>query len=107
MSEIAKGDLLINNIQLNVFDNLTEILRKTINMDKRIRNINNFQHLYFDTVQFYGESGRCRFIFNSNGILEEFSFGISEEDYKYSEIDEKKLILFLMKNFLLKLHMLI
>lgn len=90
MSNLKKGEVCINNIEISIKDSLTDVLQKTISLKKECQNINNYQHLYFEEISFLSVAGYACISFNSEGNLITYSFRISREK---SDSDASKLIL--------------
>ena len=74
MASLLNGEIIINKIEISINDSLTDVLYKTMNLTKIIKNINNFQHLFFNDVLVYGKKGNIKFIFSSDGKMTYLSF---------------------------------
>lgn len=102
MASLLNGEIIINKIEISINDSLTDVLYKTITLTKIIKNINNFQHLFFNDVLVYGKKGNIKIIFSSDGKMTYLSFGISNG---CKTNDKEELLSFLKKqHIILKLH---
>lgn len=95
MASLLNGEITINGIAISINDSLTDVLYKTIKLTKIIKNINNFQHLFFNDVLVYEKKGYIKIIFSSDGKITYLSFSISRGS-KYNNKEE--LLSFLKKH---------
>ncbi len=78
--DISKGIIEINGIEIKYTDTLTDVLKKTDNLLKQIRNNNNFQLVYFENSVICKYFTNCCLIFSELGILKEVKMGFSMND---------------------------
>ena len=97
MAKLHKGEISINGIIIHPTDDLTAVLKKTCRITKIIRNINNFQYVFFEDIDFFELHGHIRIIFSPVGKMESISFG-HRNNYEYSEKDMAQYVSFLIKH---------
>jgi len=97
MNEIKNGNVEFNGIIINYFDTLTDVLKKTVNIEKEIQNRNNHQFLFISNCIFCNLFTNSCFIFSEIGKLEKIilSFPMGDERNKDKNI---------FKTFLKKSH---